>query len=232
MTIPSVVIADNQRIALRGLYALAEQTALFSIIGEAYDGLEAIDVTLVENPDILILDLEMPGLVGFEVAKRLLNQLPDLLIIIYSGHGAYPYIRKAFEECGVAAYVHKDDPEECIFEAIERVSQGKRYLSPLIIDAPEDSEASELDYYLRLYDDLTETEQELLYPLAEGLTASQIAQARTIEESTVRTHIEHMKSKLTPNGARLSLGKLRQIARLCTILSPSLTNADANHSDF
>ncbi|MEO0564725.1 MAG: response regulator transcription factor, partial [Chloroflexota bacterium] len=212
---PTVVVADNQSIAIRGLRALAKQNPIFEIIGEASDGLQAVDVTLDLQPDILVLDLEMPGLVGFEVAKRVLATLPEMIIIIYSGHGAYPYIRKALNECGAMAYVHKDDPETCIFDAVERVLQGKRYLSPTALNAPE-GDNQELDYYLDLYERLTDTEKELLYPLAEGHTATQIADARVVEESTVRTHIEHIKTKLSDGSKRLSLRELRQIARLCT----------------
>jgi DNA-binding NarL/FixJ family response regulator len=78
----TIVLADNQSIALRGLRVLLENASDIQIIGEASDGLEAVALVERLQPDMLLLDLEMPGLVGFEVAKRLRQRLPSLLILI------------------------------------------------------------------------------------------------------------------------------------------------------
>ncbi|GAB4526050.1 MAG: response regulator transcription factor [Anaerolineae bacterium] len=212
----TLVLADNQPIALRGLRALLAQD--FDVIGETTDGLETVKVVESEQPDVLVLDLEMPGLIGFEVAKRVRRVSPHTHIVIYSGHGAWPYIQRAFEECEVMAYVHKDDDDECIVDALSRVLSGERYLSPTVMNVPRDQTTSDLDVYLRLYDNLTDTEKELLHPLAEGYTAAQIAELRVVEESTIRTHIEHMKDKLNLSGERMSLDTLRRVARLCMTL--------------
>jgi len=213
----TVVIADNHPIALRGLRGLL--SADFQVISETTDGLETVDVVTQAQPDLLILDLEMPGLVGFEVAKRVHRTSPDTLIIIYSGHSAFPYIQKAFNDCYAMGYVHKDDEEQCILDAIERALQGKRYLSPVVRNVAPDQSSADLDVYLKLYEELTDTEKELLHPLAEGYTAAQIARLRMIEESTVRTHIIHMKQKLTLSDEPVNLDDLRRTARLCLLLS-------------
>jgi DNA-binding NarL/FixJ family response regulator len=217
----TIVIADNQSIALRGLRVLLENASDIQIIGEASDGLEAVALVERLQPDMLLLDLEMPGLVGFEVAKRLRQRLPSLLILIYSGHGAFPYVRKAFEDSGVMAYIHKDDPDTCVLDAIEWVRRQQRYLSPSVLNLSPDADSDTLDTCLRLYETLTDTEKELLHPLANGLTAAQIASERSVEESTIRTHIEHMKDKLSLTGEHMLIGDLRRVARVLTVLNPT-----------
>jgi DNA-binding NarL/FixJ family response regulator len=216
----SIILADNQTIALRGLRVLLEEFADLKIIGEANDGLEAVDIVQKLQPDLLLLDLEMPGLVGFEVARRLQKLAPETRILIYSGHGAFPYVRKAFNVSGVMAYIHKDDPDACVIDALEWVLNGKRYLSPSVLNVSPDQQSTDLNAYLELYDLLTDTEKELLHPLADGLTAAQIAEERSVEETTIRTHIENMKNKLSITGKNMLLGDLRRIARVLTVLNP------------
>ncbi|HRL14044.1 MAG TPA: response regulator transcription factor [Aggregatilineales bacterium] len=217
----TIVLADNQSIALRGLRVLLENASDIQIIGEASDGLEAVALVERLQPDMLLLDLEMPGLVGFEVAKRLRQRLPSLLILIYSGHGAFPYVRKAFEDGGVMGYIHKDDPDTCVLDAIEWVRRQQRYLSPSVLNLSPDADSDSLEACLRLYETLTDTEKELLHPLAAGLTAAQIAAERSVEESTIRTHIEHMKDKLSLTGEHMLIGDLRRVARVLTVLNPT-----------
>lgn len=217
----TIILADNQSIALRGLRVLLGSVTDIEIIGEASDGLEAVALVERLQPDMLLLDLEMPGLVGFEVAKRLRQRLPSLLILIYSGHGAFPYVHKAFEDGGVMAYIHKDDPDTCLLDAIEWVRRQQRYLSPSVLNLSPDADSDTLDTCLRLYETLTDTEKELLHPLANGLTAAQIASERSVEESTIRTHIEHMKDKLSFTGEHMLIGDLRRVARVLTVLNPT-----------
>lgn len=215
----TIVLVDNQTIALRGLRVLLADTPSIEIIGEATDGLQALEVVERLQPDLIILDLEMPGLIGFEVAKRLQRSAPQTRILIYSGHGAFPYVRKAFDDGGVMAYIHKDDPDTCVIEAIEWVLRGQRYLSPSVMNISGDQQSGNLETYLNLYEMLTDTEKELLHPLADGLTAAQIASARNVEETTIRTHIENMKNKLSVTGKNMLLGDLRRIARVLTVLN-------------
>ena len=216
----TIVLADNQSIALRGLRVLLENVNDIEIVGDASDGLEAVALVEHLQPDMLLLDLEMPGLVGFEVAKRLRQSLPSLMILIYSGHGAFPYVRKAFEDGGVMAYIHKDDPDTCVIDAIEWVRRKQRYLSPSVLNISPDPNSDTLETFLQLYETLTDTEKELLHPLADGLTAAQMAAERSVEESTIRTHIEHMKDKLSLTGEHMLIGDLRRVARVLTVLNP------------
>lgn len=216
----TIVLVDNQSIALRGLHDLLDEIPDIEIVGQATDGLEALQIVEHYQPNLLLLDLEMPGLVGFEVAKRLQKSAPETQILIYSGHGAFPYVRKAFSDSGVMAYIHKDDPDACVIEAIEWVMVGQRYLSPRVMNLSSDQRPDDLETYLNLYEKLTDTEKELLHPLADGLTAAQIASERTVEETTIRTHIEHMKDKLSITGKHMLLNDLRRVARILTVLNP------------
>jgi DNA-binding NarL/FixJ family response regulator len=118
-------------------------------------------------------------------------------------------------------YIHKDDPDTCVLDAIEWVRRQQRYLSPSVLNLSPDADSDSLEACLRLYETLTDTEKELLHPLAASLTAAQIAAERSVEESTIRTHIEHMKDKLSLTGEHMLIGDLRRVARVLTVLNPT-----------
>jgi DNA-binding NarL/FixJ family response regulator len=216
-TIHSLVIVDNQPVAIRGIRQLLKDSPDFQVIGEATEGLQAVETVRQLKPRFLILDLELPGLIGFEVAKRIAQVSAETQIIIYSGHCAWPYVRKAFQECGASGFVHKDDNDLCLLEALNAVLNGKPYMSPSVMSLPQ-HEDSNIDLYLKCYDMLTDTEKELLQPLAEGYTAAQIAALRSVEETTIRTHLENMKSKLSILPFKMTIDNLRRIARVCLVL--------------
>ncbi len=126
-----IVLADDFQIVRKGIKALLSSEADFSIIGEATNGLEAVDIVIRLQPDILILDLMMPGINGLEVARRLDKKSPKTRIIILSMQNNKAYVSEALNS-GAKAYVLKESPPEELVTAIREVLAGHRYLSAFL----------------------------------------------------------------------------------------------------
>ena len=123
----TIVLADDHEIIRKGLRALLSSEIDLEVIGEASDGLQAVEIAERLHPDILILDLMMPGMSGLKVAARLVKSCPCTGIIILSMHGHEAYLREAILS-GARAYVLKDHTAEEIIPAIRQVSAGRCYL--------------------------------------------------------------------------------------------------------
>ncbi len=98
------------------------------------------------------------------MARHLQAVAPDTKILIYSGHGAFPYVRKAFDDGGVMAYINKDDPDTCVIQAINWVRDDKRYMSPRVMHLSKDLNTSDLAAYLTLYEKLTDYRERITLP--------------------------------------------------------------------
>jgi DNA-binding NarL/FixJ family response regulator len=106
-------------------------------------------------------------------------------------------------------------------EKLNFTAEHEQLLQNLVIDGHQPGTNSDmLETFLQLYETLTDTEKELLHPLADGLTAAQIAAERSVEESTIRTHIKHMKDKLSVTGEHMLITDLRRVSRVLTVLNP------------
>jgi DNA-binding NarL/FixJ family response regulator len=122
-----VVLADDHEVVRKGLKALIQDEADLEIIGEASNGLEAVSLVKNSSPDILVLDLVMPGMNGLEVIGKVLQSNPVTGIVILSMHNNEGYVFEAFRS-GAKAYVLKDNTAEDLVFAIRQVYAGKSYL--------------------------------------------------------------------------------------------------------
>lgn len=192
----SVLLADDHPIVRQGLRKLLEAEPDFKIIGEASDGLEAVQLTERLKPDVLVLDLMMPGLNGMEVTRQVTQRSPGTRVIILSMHSNEAYVLQALRN-GASGYVLKDsDPMEFV-EGVREVISGRRYLSsPLserLIDAfVSRTEETRAD----AYDTLTDREREVLQLTAEGCTSTEIGSRLSISPRTAEKHRASMMSKL------------------------------------
>jgi DNA-binding NarL/FixJ family response regulator len=192
----TLVLADDHPIVRKGLKALLEAETDLRVAGEASDGLEAINLVEKIKPDVLLLDIMMPGLSGLEVARQVTQKFPLTRIIIISMHSNEAYVLDALRH-GASGYVLKDASMEELVEAIRRVMAGHRYLSPPLSErAIEEyilrSKTSELDPYKTL----TERERQVLHLAAEGNSNSEIAARLSISIRTVETHRTNLLHKL------------------------------------
>lgn len=192
----SIVLADDHRIVRQGLHALLEAEADFSVIGEAGDGLEALKLVKNLNPDVVVMDLMMPGLSGLEVARQLNKQTPKTRLIILSMYDDEGFVLEALSN-GVSAYVLKDAGSADLIQAVREVSEGHRYLSPSLSDrAIEVYEQMTKAKTMDKYDTLTTREREVLHLSAEGHTNSEIAARLGISVRTAETHRSKVMHKL------------------------------------
>jgi DNA-binding NarL/FixJ family response regulator len=190
----TIVLADDHNIVLKGLRALLESQQGFQVVGEALDGIKAASLVERVKPDVLIVDLMMPGLSGFDVARRVTKRVPKTRVIVLSMYASEPHVVEALRS-GASAYVLKDASVEELAIAIREVAAGRRYLS-----APYSNEL--IDTYLKRpgdvdpYDTLTPREREVLHLVAEGLTSSEIAGRLFISPRTAESHRANLMRKL------------------------------------
>jgi len=192
----SIVLADDHPVVRQGLRALLEAETDFRLIGEAGDGLEAVQLAERLCPNVLVLDLMMPGLNGLEVARRVSQRTPQTRIVILSMYASEAYVLEAMKN-GAAGYVLKDSTAADLVKAIREVAAGRRYLSSPLSERAievyiEGAKASTLD----LYDTLTTREREVFQMVVEGRTNAEIAARLMLSPRTVETHRANLTRKL------------------------------------
>jgi DNA-binding NarL/FixJ family response regulator len=192
----TIVLADDHHLVREGLRALLEAETDLEVVGEAANGLEAVQLVERLQPDIAILDLMMPDLNGLEAARHLTQHASDTRTVILSMHANEAYVLEALRN-GVSAYVLKDSRADDLVHAVREVLAGRHYLSsPLseraIESYMEKSRAAALDPY----ETLTAREREILHLTAEGHSASEIASRLILSPRTVETHRTNLMRKL------------------------------------
>lgn len=192
----SIVLADDHQVVRQGLRALLEAEPDFRLIGEAGDGLETAQLVERLEPDVLIIDLMMPGLNGLEVTRQVSQRSPRTHVVILSMHANEAYVLEALRN-GAAGYVLKDSSAADLVKAVREVVAGRRYLSPPLSERAIEAylhkaQAAELDPY----ETLTTREREVLHLAAEGHSNAEIAVWLSISPRTAETHRANMMRKL------------------------------------
>jgi two-component system, NarL family, response regulator NreC len=192
----SIVLADDHPVVRRGMRALLELEPDFAIVGEASDGLEIVRLVERVKPDVLVLDLMMPGLSGLEAMRIVRERAPKTRIVVLSMQGNKAFIAAALK-IGATCYVLKGCTEENLIRAVRDAAAGVRFLSPevnaIAIDAYiEQAKAGPFDPH----ETLTAREREVLQLAAEGKTSSDIAARLHISHRTVENHRAHLMQKL------------------------------------
>ncbi len=186
-----ILLVDDHALVRQGLRSLLVQEG-FSVVGEAADGLEAVEKIRALSPDIVVMDISMPAQNGLNVAREVHKCFPQVKVILLSQHTEDMYIADALEAC-VAAYVLKSQASSDLVHAIHQVSSGKVYYSP-------DISASVLAAYKAKTDDkpdsLTLRERQVLQLIAEGKTTRDVASLLFISVKTAETHRTRLMQKL------------------------------------
>src|SRR5512134_179491 len=128
-----VALIDDHPIVRQGLRNLLQTEPSFAVVGEADDGIAGVDLVQRVKPDVLVVDLMMPGLNGLDLIKQVLKGLPKLRILVLSMQSADSYVVEALN-CGASGYVLKETGPSEIIEAIHKVVAGERYLSPKLAE--------------------------------------------------------------------------------------------------
>lgn len=192
----TIVLADDHQVVRKGIRALLEMEQDFQVVGEAGDGLEAVHLTLRLRPDVLVLDLMMPGLNGIDVTRQVTKQAPQTRVVVLSMYAAEDYVLEALRN-GASGYVLKDASISELVQAIRSVVMGRRYLSPPLAERAIDAYVRQTqESTLDPYETLTDREREVLHLAAEGLTSAEIAERLSLSPRTVENHRSNMMRKL------------------------------------
>jgi RNA polymerase sigma factor (sigma-70 family) len=196
MSRTTLVLADDHHIVRKGLRALLEAEGDFAVIGEEADGLKVVALVERLRPDVLLLDVQMPGIGGLEITRQIAKCAIQTRVVILSMHANETYVLEALRH-GAAGYVLKDaDPAEMV-QAVREVSAGRRYLSPALSERAIEAYAQKAQAALEdAYESLTTREREVLQLAAESSSVSEIAARLGISPRTVETHRENLMRKL------------------------------------
>ena len=192
----TILLADDHPFIRRGLRTLLETEPNFSVVSEAQDGLQAVQLAESLQPSILIVDLMMPNLNGLEVLRQVAHRSPKTRMIVLSMQSAEPYVVEAFR-AGATGYVLKDSAPEEVITAIHQALVNVKYLSPKLHELLIDVIAKPVDDVKHdPYQTLTDREREVLQMAAEGKTAPEIAKQLSISHRTVELHRSRMMNKM------------------------------------
>ncbi len=195
MTPLRIVIADDQPMMRAGFKAVLESTGDIEVVGEASTGEEAVRAATEYAPDVVLMDIRMPGMDGIEATRR----LPRQRVLILTTFGLDEYIIDALR-AGASGFLLKDAPTREVVAAVRAVAAGDAVLSAAVTRQLLDQVARRLPAAVSRLPDglvtLTEREREVLRMLAAGLSNAEIAAALVVSEATVKSHVSHLLGKL------------------------------------
>jgi two-component system response regulator NreC len=188
-----VLIVDDHAVVRSGLRHVLDAEADIEVVGEAPNGERAVFEALEHKPDIVLMDIVMPGKSGIEAMPAVLQAAPETKVLVLSMQDDPRYVREAFE-AGASGYVLKEAADTEVVAAVRAVAAGERYLHPALGARLVAAEAEERKRAAS--DPLSEREQEILRLLALGHTNQEIAKMLYISVRTAETHRAHVMQKL------------------------------------
>ena len=191
-----VLVTDDQSMVRAGFRMLLADEADIEVVAEASNGKEAVEKAARFDPTVVLMDIRMPELDGLEATRRILAANPDARVLVLTTFDLDEYVYEALR-AGASGFVLKDDPPEQLIAAVRTVASGDALLSPAVTKRvigaftrmPRPTPPRELD-------DLSAREREVFRLVARGLSNAQIGKELFIGETTVKTHVTHILSKL------------------------------------
>jgi len=197
----TVLLVDDHAVVREGYRRLLERDAAIQVIGEASNSVEAYERAAALEPQVIVMDIALPGVSGIEAMRRILARRPHQCVLMFSMYDDAIFPARALE-AGARGYVSKASAPEVLVDAISAVARGERYLSPdvkKLIGQHTSAEAK------ALVDTLTAREFEVLRLLAQGETVKHIGEKLGLSEKTVANHQSAIREKLgARNGVQLA----------------------------
>ena len=192
-----IVLADDHTVMRSGLRLLLERQPNLEVVGEAADGMEAVELAGEAKPNVVVMDIAMPHLNGVEATRQIVSRSPETAVVILSMHSDESYVIRSLK-AGARAYLLKDSAEADLIGAIHAITEGKSFFSPGVRRILKE------DFMHQLaemgaedsYELLTNREREILQLVAEGKSNKDVANLLNLSLYTVETHRTHILQKL------------------------------------
>jgi NarL family two-component system response regulator LiaR len=196
MTSPiSIILVDDHEVVRRGVRTYLNTIPEFDVIGECSSGEEAIHMVAEHIPDIVLMDLIMPGMDGIETTRQIKKISPRTQVVVLTSYHEDAHIFPALK-AGAISYILKDMKMDKLVEALNKAVQGEVTLHPRVAARVLQNIRGEGGDDQQLFTELTERELDVLRLIANGMTNSQIAEELVITENTVKGHVSNILSKL------------------------------------
>jgi NarL family two-component system response regulator LiaR len=191
-----ILLCDDQAVIRDGLEMLLTLEKDFQVIGTAQDGAEAVELAAQKQPDLILMDLKMPGTNGIEATRQIHAKFPNMKILVLTTYDDDEWVFDAIR-AGASGYLLKDTPRQKIVEAIRGTMDGKSFLDPAIAGKLMNQVASNQKQPTSLLvEKLTERELDVLRLIAKGFNNNDVAGQLHLSEGTVRNHVSAILEKL------------------------------------
>jgi DNA-binding NarL/FixJ family response regulator len=181
------LIVDDHEVVREGLRLALSRSPKIRVIGEAADGEGAVSLAERRRPDVVIMDIRMPGMDGLEATKIITEKDPTAKVLIFTAYSERMLLSRGLES-GAKGYILKEAPHETLLRAIEKVANGDGFVDPALMPAFLNGRERE--------EMLTAREREILRLLADGMSNSDVAGKLFISQETVKSHVRHILTKL------------------------------------
>jgi DNA-binding NarL/FixJ family response regulator len=180
------LIVDDHEVVREGLRLSLSRAPHIRVIGEASDGATAVQLAERRHPDVVIMDVRMPGMDGLEATKILTEKVPDANVLIFTAYSERSLLGRGLES-GAKGYILKEAPHQTLLRAIDKVVAGEGFVDPALMPS----------FLADARDDmLSGREREILQLLADGMSNADVASRLFISQETVKSHVRHILMKL------------------------------------
>jgi DNA-binding NarL/FixJ family response regulator len=191
-----VIVCDDQEVVLEGLGVILKGAPEIEVVGAARDGAEALALIPAVHPDIVLMDLKMPGMNGIQATRRIREQFPEVRVLVLTTYDADEWVFDAIRS-GASGYLLKDTPREELIAAVIGTAAGKTHVDPsvagkIFAQIAQTAPARETS----VADKLSDRERDVLRLMAHGLSNADIAQRLFLSEGTVRNYVSSILAKL------------------------------------
>jgi DNA-binding NarL/FixJ family response regulator len=180
------LIVDDHEVVREGLRLSLSRASHIRVVGEAPDGETAVALAERRRPDVVVMDIRMPGMDGLDATRLLRERAPEVPVILFTAYSDRPLLSRGLES-GAKGYVLKEASHETLLKAIEKVASGETYVDPALMPSFLGKEQTDM---------LTAREREILQLLADGMSNADVAQKLFISQETVKSHVRHILTKL------------------------------------
>ena len=180
------LIVDDHEVVREGLRLSLSRSENIRVVGEAADGEAAVTLARRRKPNVVILDVRMPGMDGLAAAKEITSEIPETAVLMFTAFAERSLLTRGLES-GAKGYILKEAPHQTIVRAIQKVADGDGYVDSALMPAFLTKERENM---------LTAREREILQLLADGMSNADVAAKLFISQETVKSHVRHILSKL------------------------------------